>query len=711
MTGVFAINFPRDVRPAVMEPLLLRLHGLLRAPTLLRTGDRLAIELVGTPAGVRVQVGCEPEWLGRQVRDALEHAFVGGTIEPAPAELPATETIARISLGSNRAPLRVTREGGGLAGLLAPLGRLTGPQAGLIQFVLSAAPLGEQGRLLAASRPRGGSARSPLDSFLAASSDHAIALREKAATPLFRVSVAVAASSATLCTALVAGFRQFAGPAALPRPRFVRCMGRTRRQVVSRRHSRFPLSVTVGAGELAAVLGPEAAALRAAGGPVLAARRLPPPAEVPARGRVLAVSNAGPERPIALTAQTARTHSVFVGPTSCGKTTALVRQCLAAAEENAGVVLVEPLKAGGIESFLTRLPEPLCERVVLLDPELERDFPPAINFLDRAPGQDIAGVANSMLGVLRAMHPDLGQRTADVLYNALYLAAAAPDGTLADLPRLLMSREARADCLRYVHDPFVRGFFEEFDRRSEPDQLNIAAPAIGRLRPLLRPELAPIVGQPTSTIDIDGALATRRILLVRVPMGAELFGALIIDRIWRATLRRATHPEASRPDTLLAVDEAPAFLKIGVDAGEMLALARELRLSMVLATQGLTLCPPALRQALLINARTRLVWQTDESEAAVLGRGLAPALEPIDLVGLGEHEVAIRLAVGNATARPFTGRTPPLPEPLRTSTAEIRARSRHRYGRPRAEIEDELRQRLAPSITAIDPEAIGTRPR
>ncbi|HVD40216.1 MAG TPA: hypothetical protein VNC16_04335 [Solirubrobacterales bacterium] len=704
---VLTIRFPRDVRPDVMEPLLLRLHGLMAPPSFFRAPDRIAVECVGDERGVRVQVWASSEPLRRLVRASLESSLVGGSIEERRPALPSVDQFVRLSLGAKRAPLRL--EGAGLAGIVAPLARLGGGQVGIVQFVLSPAPLRMQAKLLAASKGR--RSASVVDAFATAyvDRDRAAALRAKAAAPLFRVSVAVAASSATITAALVASFRQFAGPRAFVTQHRVFLAGRARAELIGREHRWFAPAL-VGGEELAAMLGPDAEALRAVGGPVLPSRRLTPPKTVAADGRVLAVSNAGPERRIALRTVDARTHLACIGPTGVGKTTLLVQQALATANEGCGVVLIEPLKGGATESFLSRLPDREAARVVILDPERERDYPPAINFLDRVAGSDAASVASGILGVLRELHPDLGQRSADVAYNAIYLAASIPGATLADVPRLLLDRAARNQWLDHVRDPFVRGFFDEFNRRTVPDQLNIAAPVVGRLRPLLRPDLAPIIAQPESTIDFDRILSERRLLLVRVPAGAELFGALIVDRIWRAVLRRTTMAETDRPDTLLAIDEVQAFLRTGVDASQMLATARELRLGMLLASQSIQLCPPALRQALLVNARSRVVWATDESEASILGRGLGPELEPIDLVGLGAFEVAIRLAIGPSTARPFTGRTLPLPPTVRDSTAAIREQSRQRYGRPRAAVEDDLRDRLAPVQSAIDPEAIGTRP-
>ena len=208
--------------------------------------------------------------------------------------------------------------------------------------------------------------------------------------------------------------------------------------------------------------------------------------------------------------------------------------------------------------------------------------------------------------------------------------------------------------------------------------------------------MAPIVAQSRSTIDLDAVLARRQILLVHIPRGAELFGTLLVARLWQAILRRASKPAAKRPDVLLAIDEVQSFLRTGGDLGEMLAVARGLNVGLCLATQHLEQCPPALRAALLANARSRVVFQSDAEDARTLARGFAPDLEAADLTGLDRYEAAVRLAIDGAVSRPFTIRTLPLSEPVRSSSEAIRAASRSRYGRPRREVLEEIAVRVAP---------------
>jgi hypothetical protein len=93
-----------------------------------------------------------------------------------------------------------------------------------------------------------------------------------------------------------------------------------------------------------------------------------------------------------------------------------------------------------------------------------------------------------------------------------------------------------------------------------------------------------------------------------------------------------------------------------------------------------------LQQAVLANARSRVAFQLSAGDARVLSRELAPHLAAEDLQGLGAHEVVATLSAGARIAPPVTARTV-LPPPPTGLAAEVRARSRERYGRDRAAVE------------------------
>jgi DNA helicase HerA-like ATPase len=111
-----------------------------------------------------------------------------------------------------------------------------------------------------------------------------------------------------------------------------------------------------------------------------------------------------------------------------------------------------------------------------------------------------------------------------------------------------------------------------------------------------------------------------------------------------------------------------------------------------LAHQHLGQLPKALREDVLANARSRVIFQTAASDAQRLAREVAPYLTAADLQGLGPYEVAVTLSVGGRISPPVTGRTL-LPSPG-TGTAEAaREYSRRHYGKPRDEVEAAIRAR------------------
>ena len=61
------------------------------------------------------------------------------------------------------------------------------------------------------------------------------------------------------------------------------------------------------------------------------------------------------------------------------------------------------------------------------------------------------------------------------------------------------------------------------------------------------------------------------------------------------------------------------------------------------------------RQAVLANARTRVVFQCSQDDATVLGREFGPVATATDLRSLDRHRAAIRLCVDGSTRPAFVG--------------------------------------------------------
>jgi hypothetical protein len=94
------------------------------------------------------------------------------------------------------------------------------------------------------------------------------------------------------------------------------------------------------------------------------------------------------------------------------------------------------------------------------------------------------------------------------------------------------------------------------------------------------------------------------------------------------------------------------------------------------------------------NARTRLSFQASQDDARHLAREFSP-LSDHHLQSLDLHQVAVRLCLDGHTEAPFTGLTEGPPPSLgQEHGLELSRASHARWGRPRAEVEAEIEQRL-----------------
>jgi hypothetical protein len=215
---------------------------------------------------------------------------------------------------------------------------------------------------------------------------------------------------------------------------------------------------------------------------------------------------------------------------------------------------------------------------------------------------------------------------------------------------------------------------------------------------LVRRRLRNILGQAEPRFDFDQALAHRNIVLVPLVKGllgeesAALLGSLVVTRLWQAVQGRAGLDPDARPVTFAYIDEFQDYLHLPMGVEAMLTQARSLGLGLTLAHQHLGQLPASVREAVLANARNRVIFQVAASDAQALARELAPDVKATDLQNLGRFEVVARLSSGGQVMRPVTGTTLGAP-PTTGQAAAARLLSRARYGLDRAEVETAIQAR------------------
>jgi hypothetical protein len=429
-----------------------------------------------------------------------------------------------------------------------------------------------------------------------------------------------------------------------------------------------------------------------------ATRALAPSSDIPRHGRVvLASTYPGMERLLALSLPDSLRHLHVIGPTGVGKSTLLLGLITQDMQSGRGVIVVDP-KGDLVADVLDRIPPDRTGDVVLLDPA-DEERPVGLNLLAR-PSDSPELVVDQVVSIFHDLYRDSwGPRTDDILRAALLTLVGVPGMTLAEVPLLLTDPGFRRPLVGRINDPVALGpFWGWYESLSDGERTAAIGPVMNKLRTfLLRRRLRNILGQAEPVFDFDQALAARSIVLVPLTKGllgdeaAALLGSLVVTRLWQAVQARAGMPAIERPATFAYVDEFQDYLHLPGGVETMLAQARSLGLGLTLAHQHLGQLPKSVREAVLANARSRVIFQLAASDASALARELAP-LGATDLQALGRYEVVARLSAGGQTARPVTGST--LPAPATTGqAASVRLRSRTAYGTPRDEVEAAIQAR------------------
>ena len=255
-------------------------------------------------------------------------------------------------------------------------------------------------------------------------------------------------------------------------------------------------------------------------------------------------------------------HTVLLGPTGAGKSTALAHLALADIHAGRGVLLIDP-KTDLVADILARIPEQRRSDVVVIDPTSSR--PVGINPLARAQtarsvplssGGGVPGggaspelVADTVLATLKGVFAESwGVRVEQVLSAALVTLARTPGATLVDLPLLLTNPAYRQRLIAASGaDPLGTGqFWAAYEALSEAQRQQWVGPVLTRLQPfLIRPHLRATLGQVAPSFDLGEVFTRRRIVLVSLNKGvlgaesARLLGSLLVGQLWPLILARA----------------------------------------------------------------------------------------------------------------------------------------------------------------------------
>ena len=413
--------------------------------------------------------------------------------------------------------------------------------------------------------------------------------------------------------------------------------------------------------------------------------------------RSLAQTVESQSRPIQISAQAGKKHTVFLGSTGCGKTTSMSHLILSDINSKNHSVVVVDAKGQLTHELLERTPTEHDEDIVVISPTSKRIV--GINPFELTKyGIEPEVIADYLLELFKGLYPEhFGIYSLDILSHSFLTLARIPNTSLVMLPSLLINQSFRNKLLRELKDPIgLESFWNWFELLSEAQRHQMLNPILNKFRQfLLRPQLRAMLGQTNSNFSLAEIFKSRKIVLIPLNKSvigsesAKLIGSLITSMLWMLILRQSSVEPSKRQSVFIYIDETPSFLGIpNANLDEALSQSRQFNVGWNIGFQHLAQMSPQLKAGIESNVANKIVFGLNLDEAREMAK-YTLEIDKEDFYSLPPFWAYIRTEISPNTYRWLIGKTY-LPKPKIRDSRVPFLNSLSRYGQDISEIESQF---------------------
>ena len=540
------------------------------------------------------------------------------------------------------------------------------------------------------------------------------AINNKIRYPAFETLIRVVSSSATkarseaLTGGIISAFSQFNSP---EQNGFkVNTLKDTKKLIVDYIFRFFPLktrSNILNSVELASIFHlPEQSAIPTSQVERQLTKEVDGPAKLTTEGVFLGTNEfRGNQKAIYLDDKNRRRHMYVIGQTGMGKSVFLENIAFQDMCDGRGFAFIDP-HGDAVDALLERVPEERIDDVIYFDPS-DIEHPVGMNMFEFTNPDQKDFIVQEGISMLQSLFDPqnqgfFGPRGQHMFRNAALLLMADPAGaTFIDIPQCFTDPEFVKSKLKYVTDKAVYDYWtKEFPASQKSSD---AGEVITWFSSKWGPFLANTImrntlGQVKSGFNIREIMDNKKIFLVNLSKGklgdinSNLLGMIFVMKFQQAAMSRQDIPEDQRQDFCLYVDEFQNFATESFES--ILSEARKYRLNLIVANQFMTQLTEKIREALLGNVGSIICGRIGVTDADLMVKAFTPTFTAEDLTKTPNFSAVAKVMMYDMPSAPFTMKLPaPMGEPNEELMKTLKVYSATKYGKTRAEVENEIQER------------------
>ena len=417
----------------------------------------------------------------------------------------------------------------------------------------------------------------------------------------------------------------------------------------------------------------------------------------------------GTKKPIRLSTNDRRRHVYVMGSTGMGKSVFLENLALQDMVAGRGFAFVDP-HGDSAEKLLQMVPRERVDDVIYFNPA-DMEHPIGMNLFevdpnDPDPDRTKDYIVSETINMFYSLYDPnrqgiVGPRMANIVRYAALLTMADPaGGTFMDIPKLLNDPDFAKPKIKYLTNQRAIDFWtkEWPNSQRSNDAGEVTSWVVSKWADFENTMMNNILGQVHSSLNLRDIMDNNKILLVNLSKGklgempAKLLGMIFVMKFQAAAMSRANIPEDQRTDFCLYVDE---FQNFATDSFEsILSEARKYRLNLIVANQFMGQLIDKIRGAVHGNVGTYVIGRVGTDDVEDVVKMFQPVFSSEDLLFMPNYTAAVKMLINGAPTSPFSMQLPaPMGHPNPELGASLAKVSAAKYGRPRAEVEAEIKRR------------------